>query len=157
MKNPNSYKTPQEAGAALATGAQTKAGNYVKGVTNPNVDWAGAASSAPAQAAMAAGITKAIQEGRVKTGIERAGNTKWSNNAKVKGGATWSPQTAASGAPNGAFTQSMSAVIGDFSGAHAAYKAADAAGGRTGRMAGMNAWLTYMATQADARKASGGR
>ncbi len=158
MKNPSQYKTPSQAGANLQAAANSTApGKYVQGVTNPSVDWADAAASDPAQAAMAAGLSAAIADGRVKAGIQRAGNAKWAANSKVKGGATYGPQLSASGAPNGAYTQGMQAVIGDMAGAYQAAKAASTAAGYSGNMARQNAYLNYMHEQKLAREKAGGR
>lgn len=149
MKSPAARKSAATAAANFKSAVQTKTQNYVQGVNNPGVDWAGAATSEQAIAARNAGLQAAMANKTIEAGIEKVGNSKWRANAANKGGATWSPQSAAA-APK--YQQAMGTVESDWNGATAAAQAANTTGGFRGRMAGQEAFNTYMHNAARARK-----
>ena len=67
--------------------AQVSQGAYEDGIRNPKSDWA--ENTAKAAKNYASGVQKAISAGRFEKGVQKAGNSKWQQNAIAKGPARW--------------------------------------------------------------------
>lgn len=142
-------KTSTQAQANFTSGVGRGPQKYIDGVSNPNVDWAGAATSPAATQRRDIGLQQAISAGSINEGILNAGNQKWQQNAKAKGGTNWQPQAMAAATKYGA---SMATVEAGYGAADAAMNQAGDSGTHAGRMARMVAWDTTLHNQARARK-----
>ena len=67
---------------------------YKEGVKNPRNSWAAATKAA--ESAWSAGVQKAIADKRFGKGVDKAGDSKWSNGALLKGADRFAPGVAAS-------------------------------------------------------------
>jgi hypothetical protein len=63
--------------------AQVAGPDYANGVTNPRTSWSQAASAADQN--YRAGVTAAASAGRFASGVRRAGDERWRQNALTKG------------------------------------------------------------------------
>lgn len=119
---------------------------YTQGVQNPNVDWAGAAVAAASR--RNAGLQRAIADGRIDAGIQRAGTAKWRQGAVNKGAQNWATNTPKA-AP--AYSQGLTRVYGYFNAADAAVSNMPR-DTREQRIARANTFLRTVGEQADAFK-----
>lgn len=90
-------KTPDQISEKYQRGVAGAGADYAAGVQNPARPWASA--TAAGQKRWAAGIQKAIAEGKFARGVQAAGDAKWQQNALNKGAQRYqaSAQEAAAG------------------------------------------------------------
>ena len=86
-------KSLEETSKKWATVTPQRSGEFEAGVRNPKRDWA--TTTAAAEDAYKAGVTKAASEGRFGRGVRSAGNAKWQDGAISKGVVRWGPGVAA--------------------------------------------------------------
>lgn len=142
-------KSIQDAVSKWQTRVAASGQFYQQGVSNPNVDWAGPAVAAADR--RNAGLQRAIAEGRIDAGIQRAGTAKWRSGAQSKGVAAWTANT-----PKAAplYQQGLTKVYGYFNAADAAVANMPRTT-RAERIARAGAFLESVGAQADAAKAQG--
>jgi hypothetical protein len=141
-------KSVQDAVTKWQQRVQQSGPYYQAGVTNPNVDWAGPAVAAADR--RNAGLQKAIADGRIDAGIQRAGTAKWRQGAVSKGVTAWTTNTPKA-AP--AYNAGLQKVYGFFNAADQAVANMPRTT-REDRIARAATFLRTVGMQADAAKAT---
>lgn len=140
------WKSPQEAATKYQNRVSQSAQAYATGVQRPGIDWVGSYQAAIPR--MNAGLQQAIAEGRMGAGAQRAGNSKWQNNARTKGATNY-----ASAAPQAgpAYQQAMQQQYGLMQQAFSQIQGMPS-DTRAARLARMTAYLTEYGNLNDQRK-----